>query len=487
MALPAAAGEGERSVADLTSPSKRIWVLTIRRFLEVAWARHALARYASVTLIPVAVALLVPGYWWVACAIGGAVGILIDRTARRAFAKLSDRLDELDEAALHGVVSRHLGALAALTACYVFPYVLLSFAPMPGPLLGVLFSAGAALVCATLHVMTRTMIFYTIPGSLLGLVLNGYALGDGVTALALAGLAGMVGVNAIVMARAGSASFHDLIEMRLKAEEAAETLERRVAERTEQLAIATRRAQAANKAKSAFLANMSHELRTPLNAIIGYAEIVEEDLESGDVAQSSADLGRIRKAASHLLTLINEVLDFSRIEAGKLELNVRPLALEPLLREAVDTVLPLASKNNTSCRILIGEGSAGVEADETRLRQCVLNLLSNAAKFTRDGAIVVHARSCRLGADMGVAISVRDTGRGISGEDLARLFQPFVQADAGKTRQHDGAGLGLVITRRLARAMGGDVVAQSELGKGSVFTLFLRAADVRENPQAAAA
>ncbi len=350
-----------------------------------------------------------------------------------------------------------------------------------------LFSAGAALVCATLHVMTRTMIFYTIPGPLLGLVLNGYALGDGVTAFALAGLAGMVGVNAIVMARAGSASFHDLIEMRLKAEEAAETLERRVAERTEQLAIATRRAQAANKAKSAFLANMSHELRTPLNAIIGYAEIVEEDLESGDVAQSSADLGRIRKAASHLLTLINEVLDFSRIEAGKLELNVRPLALEPLLREAVDTVLPLASKNNTSCRILIGEGSAGVEADETRLRQCVLNLLSNAAKFTRDGAIIVHARSCRLGADMGVAISVRDTGRGICGEDLARLFQPFVQADAGKTRQHDGAGLGLVITRRLARAMGGDVVAQSELGKGSVFTLFLRAADVRENPQAAAA
>jgi signal transduction histidine kinase len=287
------------------------------------------------------------------------------------------------------------------------------------------------------------------------------------------------------MARAGAASFGDLIDMRMKAEEAAETLERRVAARTQELAVATRRAQTANKAKSAFLANMSHELRTPLNAVIGYAEIVEEDLAAGTTEGCAADLARIRKSATHLLTLINEVLDFSRIEAGKLELHMDNVPIERLLRDAVDTVAPLAARNNTSCRILIGDGVTAVQADETRLKQCVLNLLSNAAKFTRDGAIVVHVRSCRLGADLGVAIAVRDTGAGISGEDLARLFHPFVQADAGKTRQHDGAGLGLVITRRLARAMGGDIVAQSELGKGSVFTLFLRAATPREQAEAA--
>jgi signal transduction histidine kinase len=203
---------------------------------------------------------------------------------------------------------------------------------------------------------------------------------------------------------------------------------------------------------------------------------VEEDLASGDISRSAADLGRIRGSAMHLLKLINDILDLSRIEAGKLDLHLDSIELAPLLREAMDTVMPVATKNGTRCGLIFDESLSHVHADETRLRQCVLNLLSNAAKFTLNGRITLQARACMIGSAPGVAISVRDTGPGIPSADLMRLFQPFVQADNSKTRAHDGAGLGLAITRRLARAMGGDVAAYSKLGEGSVFTLFVRAA-----------
>jgi signal transduction histidine kinase len=319
------------------------------------------------------------------------------------------------------------------------------------------------------------MILFTTPVVLIGLALNAAALaGWGMAGVLGAGLAALVGANAIVSARGGAATFGDLIASRLKAEQAAEELERRVEQRTAELAVAKRRAEAANRAKSMFLANMSHELRTPLNAVIGYSEIVAEDLESGDTSASAEDLERIRGAASHLLTLINEVLDLSRIEAGKLELRDHAFDLQSLLRGALDAVKPMAAKKRTTCAFTISEGAATtIFGDETRVRQCVLNLLSNAAKFTERGAIALQVRPCRIGGAEAVAIVVRDTGPGISPENLARLFQPFSQVDNSATRTHDGAGLGLVITRRLARAMGGEVIAASELGKGSAFTLYL--------------
>jgi signal transduction histidine kinase len=295
----------------------------------------------------------------------------------------------------------------------------------------------------------------------------------GLAGAALALVAALLGLNAIVAARAGASSFGDLIAARLRAEQAAEELERRVQERTAQLAIATKRAQAASRAKSIFLANMSHELRTPLNAVIGYSEIVQEDLEIGDTRTSAADLVRIRNAADHLLAMINEVLDLSRIEAGKLELRPTQFDLTLLLRDALDSVRPMAAKNGTVCRINVAADLGLAHADETRVRQCVLNLLSNAAKFTRGGLITLDARACSVGGAPGVAIAVRDTGPGIEPDQLCRLFSPFVQLDASPTRAHDGAGLGLVITRRLARAMGGDVVVASAPGRGSLFTLYL--------------
>ncbi|HEX8901648.1 sensor histidine kinase [Vitreimonas sp.] len=456
-----------------TSEHRRIWVMTIRRFVELAWAGHGLTRYASVTVVPLLVGMIVPGPWWIPCAIGGIAGLIADHFAQRAFTRLSARLDALDDKALRGVFAGHTLVLAVVTFSYVAPYALLALAPQPGPLIGLMFSAGALMICTSLHIMTPRMIFFTSPPIIVSLIANGYVLG-GESALLGAALAGILGGNAIVMARANAGSFRDLMKAQLKAEQAAEELERRVDERTAQLAIATRRAQTANRAKSMFLANMSHELRTPLNAVIGYAEIVQEDIKSGDTEQCAADLGRIRNAASHLLAMITEVLDFSRIEAGKVELAPTTFDLAALLRAAADDVRLVAEKNNTQLKVTVAPAVASIFADQTRVRQCVLNLMSNAAKFTQDGAIEVEAGPCRIDGAPGVAIVVRDTGQGIAPEDLKRLFQPFVQVDNTNTRVHDGAGLGLVITRRLARAMGGNVVAESAPGKGSTFTLYLR-------------
>lgn len=455
--------------------SQRTWTLTVRRFAEVAWTRHGPVRYISVGLTPILVAMLTPGWWWAVCAAGAVGGALLDLRTQAAFERLCAHLDDLDDAAIRAAVNRHIRALAMITAAYVIPYAALAFAPQPAPMIGILFCAGSAVICATLHVMTRTMILWTIPTVIVGLALNAYAFGSGLSGVLLAIMAGLLGVNAIMAARAGAASFGDLIGARLNAEEVAEDLERRVLERTRQLAVATKRAQSASKAKSMFLANMSHELRTPLNAVIGYAEIIQEDLESGETASSGADLDRIRNAASHLLAMINEVLDLSRIEAGKLDLRPTTIDLHVLLRGAMDTVRPTAAKQRTVCQVNIAPGVETLVADETRVRQCVLNLLSNAAKFTQNGVVALDARACRIGSAPGFAISVRDTGPGIDPEQMERLFQPFVQVDASHTRAHDGAGLGLVITRRLARAMGGDVQVSSKPGHGSTFTLYLPA------------
>ena len=465
--------------------SHRLWTLTVRRFVEVAWTRHGPIRYASVTLTPVLLAVLVPGPWWLICAAGAAIGILLDLRTRASVAQFAATMDNLEMPALERGVRRYMIALAFVTTAYILPYAALAFAPAPAAVIGLLFCAGGALICATLHVMTRAMVFYTIPAVVIGLVANAAALGEGVNAVILATMAGLLGVNAVIAARAGASSFGELIAARLKAEQDSEALEQRVQERTAELAIATRRAQAANRAKSMFLANMSHELRTPLNAVIGYAEIVEEDLASGETERSAGDLARIRNAAGHLLSLINEVLDLSRIEAGKIELNTSDFEVRALLDGALDTVAPLASKNRVRCGLTLAPGVERLHADQMRVRQCVLNLLSNAVKFTRDGNVSIVARPCRIGSDAGVAIAVRDSGQGISAESLARLFKPFAQADNSNTRAHDGAGLGLVITRRLARAMGGDVVAKSELGRGSEFTLYLPL-DARNTQRAAA-
>jgi signal transduction histidine kinase len=234
-------------------------------------------------------------------------------------------------------------------------------------------------------------------------------------------------------------------------------------------------AEGASVAKSQFLANMSHELRTPLNAVIGYAEILEEDLSAPALAGSRQDAARIRAAARHLLALINEVLDLSKIEAGKMELSIADTDVAGLVREVIETIQPLADGRQNALTLDMADDLPVLRTDETRLRQCLLNLLSNACKFTKDGSVRLSTRRERADGGDWLRFDVADTGIGMSAAQLSGLFQPFVQADAQIARQFGGTGLGLALTRRLAHLMGGDVTVVSAEGRGSTFTLRLPA------------
>lgn len=229
------------------------------------------------------------------------------------------------------------------------------------------------------------------------------------------------------------------------------------------------RAVAADRAKSAFLAMMTHELRTPLNAVIGYTEMLEEDLADAGMGQQRDDAGKIRSAARHLLGVINQVLDLSKIDAGSMAVEQVPFDASEALREVADTLRPLVTGAGNVFAVE-GAGLGEIRGDPTRFRQCVMNLVSNAAKFTRGGAVTVRAE--RQGSR--IAVHVQDTGIGMTPDQLSRLFDPFTQADASITRKFGGTGLGLAITRRLARLMGGDVIVRSSPGTGSTFTLTVR-------------
>ncbi|WP_332747584.1 ATP-binding protein [Hydrogenophaga sp.] len=234
---------------------------------------------------------------------------------------------------------------------------------------------------------------------------------------------------------------------------------------------AREQAEAANLTKSTFLANMSHELRTPLNAVIGYTEMLEEDFADREALSSSlVDLGHIKGAARHLLQMINDVLDLSKIEAGKIELHIESFQLAELLDQVVSTTQPLLAVNRNKLEVHCAPELGSMQSDLTKLRQVLINLVSNAAKFTSDGRISITAtgEADTRGRPI-LAFEVRDTGIGMTSSQLDRLFQPFVQADAETTRKYGGTGLGLAISRRLCRLLGGDVTATSALAEGSLF------------------
>lgn len=239
------------------------------------------------------------------------------------------------------------------------------------------------------------------------------------------------------------------------------------------LAHARHAAESANLAKSQFLANMSHELRTPLNAIIGYAEMLQEDAEDSGDSAAVQDLQRILTAAKHLLSLINEILDLSKIEAGRMDVAAADFDPIELLTEMMSTIRPTAEQNGNTLTLHNKAEGAIAHSDSMKLGQCVLNFLSNAAKFTKNGAIDVTYDQRMHNGVMQLFVSVRDTGIGMSSEHMARLFQPFVQADPSITQQYGGTGLGLTITRRFAQLLGGDVAVESALGAGSTFTVHI--------------
>jgi signal transduction histidine kinase/DNA-binding response OmpR family regulator len=233
------------------------------------------------------------------------------------------------------------------------------------------------------------------------------------------------------------------------------------------LAEARDAAEAASVAKSEFLANMSHELRTPLNAIIGYGEVLREDLTRAGMLRSTEDIGWICSSSLQLLELINSLLDLSKIEAGKMELDLHSFDLQKLMEEVQAVLVPLAAKQGNRLSVTVEPDIDAVFGDSTKLRQCLLNLGANACKFTKDGFVEVQARA--EGRDLVLVVS--DTGIGISEAEIARLFQPFAQGDSSTTRRYGGTGLGLALVDRFTQMMGGSVTLTSDVGFGSIFTI----------------
>jgi signal transduction histidine kinase len=252
------------------------------------------------------------------------------------------------------------------------------------------------------------------------------------------------------------------------------TVRKELYDREQSLVEARALAEAASQHKSQFLASMSHELRTPLNAIIGLTEMMVTNATRLGTEKALEPLRRVHRAGAHLLSLINEVLDLSKIEAGKLELNPESVNVPSLIDEVIGTAGQLAEQNKNRLVVEIQENIGPLTADPMRLRQMLLNLLSNACKFTKQGEVALRVQRTVDGRDW-IEFTVSDSGIGMTPEQLAKLFEEFSQADSLTARRYGGTGLGLVITRKLASMMGGEVTVTSEPGKGSVFTVRLPA------------
>ena len=244
-------------------------------------------------------------------------------------------------------------------------------------------------------------------------------------------------------------------------------------------------ADAANQAKSAFLATMSHELRTPMNAILGYSEILMEEAQEKGQEEFIPDLEKIHASGNHLLSLINNILDLSKIEAGKMDLFLESFGISRVIEDVVSTVRPLVEKNGNTIEVHCAAELGTMHADLTKVRQSLFNLLSNACKFTENGTITLEASRELLGGVDWIKFSVSDTGIGMPPEQMEKLFQPFVQGDASTSRKFGGTGLGMTITHRFCEMMGGEIIAKSEPGRGATFTIRLPAR-VKVQPPAAA-
>jgi signal transduction histidine kinase len=260
----------------------------------------------------------------------------------------------------------------------------------------------------------------------------------------------------------------------------------REAERHRETAVRLReaknRADAANRSKSIFLAKMSHELRTPLNAVIGFSEILLEEVDQdGKNIRKKVDLERINSAGKHLLSLVTDVLDLSKIESNSIELKIEQFDLNEMVREVVANVQPMITENGNRLIVKSRNDLGIVSTDQTKLRQAALNLVSNAAKFTRDGTITMSVHRRRSQSADWIEIQIEDTGIGIEESDIGRLFKNFGQATNATSTRYGGTGLGLALSQRLCALMGGGISVSSEFGRGSCFTIRVLA-EIEDKP-----
>jgi signal transduction histidine kinase len=300
----------------------------------------------------------------------------------------------------------------------------------------------------------------------------------------------VIGAMAMQSRQVSAFSDHDVAVYRITADQLANAIEnarlffdreRRIAD----LGIAKEAAESASRAKSAFLATMSHELRTPLTAILGYTDLIQRAVEAHDYADVSADLDEVVVAGRHLLSLINDVLDFSKIEAEKMRIAMAGLLINDLLDDVASTVRPLIEQNRNQLSVDCDPEIGVMYSDATRLRQVLVNLLGNAAKFTEGGSVRLSARrEAGAGGDW-IVFAVADTGIGIANDQIHKLFQPFSQVDNRKERLYGGTGLGLALCRRLCQLLGGTIGVASTYGLGSTFTVRLPAAADRQGAEAA--
>ena len=260
--------------------------------------------------------------------------------------------------------------------------------------------------------------------------------------------------------------------------------EAQLAHLVSELEVARDAAQEASRTKSSFLANMSHELRTPLNAIIGVTEMLQEDARDLKRDDEIEPLNRVQRAARHLLELINDILDLSKIEAGKMELVLESFPISSMIDDVVSTVEPIAQKNGNKIVVDCPESIGSIYADQIRVRQALMNLVSNASKFTSNGAVTISVKRVPHSGGEHFEFAVADTGIGMTPEQLGKLFQEFSQVDSSMTRKYGGTGLGLAISRRFCQMMGGDISVESKIGSGSKFTITLpsQVGEAREKP-----
>lgn len=264
---------------------------------------------------------------------------------------------------------------------------------------------------------------------------------------------------------------HSQVELR----KAHDNLEHRILERTAELAVARDQSMQANRIKSAFLANMSHELRTPLNAIIGYTEVLLEEIDHRADKLLLDDVTKIKNSGRHLLSLINDILDISKIESGKITLDLTEVNVINIIHEVASNIEPLSQLNNNRLNIIHSEDAGSMYVDKVKLLQILINILGNAVKFTRNGEIRFEIHREKVHGVNSIVFDIKDTGIGIKGEHLQRIFEEFSQAEPSTTRRYGGTGLGLAISKRYCELMGGFISVTSKEGEGSTFRVSLPA------------